>query len=149
MRLLRAGGGFSFLLLAALNSVLARTADTCTQNSPDSLYVGYITILFNLIGFAILGWKLPLRWLLPVLAVPMMFAAHYSYFALWFADGYLNHGLAACSVIAPDGNWEPSGDEPVIARIWIGALLSFWLPFAIASWKAVHYRPVHESRYAE
>jgi hypothetical protein len=149
MTAFRAALGFTVLMLAALNSVLARVVDTCTQNSPDSLYGGVLTIVLNVVGFLIIGGCLRLRWFLVVTAIPLAFAMHYSHFTLWFVDGYLSGTLAACDVMAPGGNWEPSGDEPALARIWIGAMLSFWLPFAIASWKAVQYRPVYESRYAE
>jgi hypothetical protein len=140
--------GTIILLVAALNSLIARTVETCTQNSPDSLYGGIITLGFNLVGFLVIGWQLRVRWLLIATVVPSIVAAQYTYFALWFAHGYMFQNLAACEVIARGGMWVPSGDEPAIARIWIGAALSFWMPLAIAYWKALHYRPVDEPRYA-
>ena len=123
------------LLLAGLNGVLAWSADTCTQNSPDAPYAGIFTVVLNMIGIAMLAWKgRPVGTLVAAsLAAP---------FALFYSGKWLQliDGATACNILTGAGSWEPSGDEPRLVLLWTAAVLSFWLGLAFALWRGYRER---------
>lgn len=125
---------FGFLLLCAggLNGLLAPIVDTCTQNSPDSLFGGVFTIGANILGFVLLACSASPRVLLGLSVLPGLAALSYTRFALWFADGYWQRGLSACSAITGDQTWELSGEEPFLTSLWLIAALTFWAGLGLA-----------------
>lgn len=124
----------ALLLLGALNGILAPVADTCTQNSPDSLVGGVFVIGFNLAGFALLSRGFRPVWIGLIAALPSLAAIKYTGFAIWFADGYWSHGMTACMAITGYDSWELSGDEDFFVKLWVAASLTFWAGLAYSLW---------------
>lgn len=118
------------LLLAGLNGLLAWSVDTCTQNSPDAPFAGYISLVLNILGFTVLAWKAKPVATLCAAAVPIPLAVLYS--GKWLQ---LIGGAPACTILTGDSSWEPSGDEQALILLWTCVVLSFWLGLAFALWR--------------
>ena len=136
MRHMVAVVGAMLLLLGALNSMIARVADTCTQNSPDSLVGGVFTVALNIIGFLCLAFADRPRTVVIASALPALAALSYTLFAIGFWEGVANRSMAACTAITGDPSWQQSGDESFLVGLWLAVALSFWAGLAAASFFA-------------
>lgn len=124
------------LALGALNAILARTVDTCTGGSADSLVGGVFTAMLNLLGFLMLarGTK---PWLLAlILVLPTLVALSYTAFALDFWRGYATRGMSACEAKTGEGDWALSGEEPQLIFYWVAAAAIYWIGLANAVWRS-------------
>lgn len=134
----RAVAAFPILTLAGLAGMLASAGDSCTQNSPDSLF-GFVFVLpLNLLGMVLLCWK-PRRW--PVVfasAIPALLALPYTRAAIALAAG-----APACTIVTGDTSWEMSGEETAFALGWGLSALIFWMGLAYAL--SGGYRPAHDT----
>lgn len=134
----RAFAAFLVLTLAGLNGMIASAGDTCTQNSPDSLF-GYIfTLPLNLLGIGLLCWK-PTRWAVIIATViPVLLALPYTRIAIDLASG-----TPACTILTGDPSWAMSGEETGFAIGWGLSALIFWMGLAYAL--SGGYRPAHDT----
>lgn len=133
----RAIPAFVLLTLAGFNGLIAFSADTCTQNSPDSLLAFIFTLPLNLAGMALLGWQ-PKRPAVAIAAiVPALLAIPYTMGTLELVSG-----APACTVITGSPAWEPNGEEGLFIAGWGASALIFWLGLAYALLGG--YRPRHD-----
>ena len=119
-----------------MSGLLAWSAETCTGNAPESLFLGIVTLPLNTLGVALLVWRPRPGPLLAIAAVPALAAAPYTLKTAELAQVYLSGGLGACDVLTGYGPWGPSGDEPFLLTLWISAAAVFWLGLALAAWRA-------------
>jgi hypothetical protein len=126
---------------------MAWTAETCTGNAPDSLFLGIFTLPLNCLGIALLAWRPRLGPFLAVAIVPAIIAMPYTLKTAQLAHGYLSQGLGACDVLMEYGPWGPSGDEPLFLALWVSATAVFWLGLALAGWRA--YRNAEKDETVE
>lgn len=134
----RAFAAFVVLTLAGLAGLLAGAGDTCSQNSPDSLFGYVFTLPLNLLGMALLCWK-PRRGPVIVAAiVPVLLALSYTRIAFDLA-----RGTPACTIITGEPGWDMSGAEAGFALGWGLSALIFWIGLAYAL--SGGYRPAHDT----
>ncbi len=134
------------LALGALNAILARTVDTCTGGSADSLVGGIVTAILNLVGFVMLvrGTR---PWLLAlVVALPTLAALSYTGFALDFWHGYVTRGMSACEAKTGETYWDLSGEEPQLIFFWVAAAAIYWIGLANAAWRSLKTKDLELDR---
>ena len=123
----RAVLAFVILTLGGLNALLAGSVETCTGNAADSLFGFVITLPLNMLGMALLGWRVPRIAVVIAAALPTVLALRYTLLAIELASG-----TPACTIITGDTHWEPGGDESTFALGWGAATLVFWIGLAVA-----------------
>lgn len=137
MHLLRAAIAFALLMLGGLIGLLAQSGDSCTGNSPDSLYAFILVVPLNLAGMLVLGWKPRLGIVMAVSAIPAVLSLSYLSAAI-----ALLTGTSACDLVSDFGPWEKSGEEMVFAAGWGISAAIFWLGLASAALRG--YRAAHD-----
>jgi hypothetical protein len=118
--------GTLLLMIGTANGMLAWSVETCTGASADSLWRGIITLLANVVAWALLARRMPSRPVLFVAALPALAALSYSISTIQLAVGYFAHGLSACSVLKAGQEFPTDGREPLFIILWLLVCLSFW-----------------------
>ena len=118
--------GTILVLVGAATGVLAWTVETCTGGSADSLWTGAVTLLANLLGWLLLGRRVPSKLVLFVAVLPAIAALSYSLSTAQLTIGYLSEGQSACALITKDETFSPDGREPLFIILWLLVCASFW-----------------------
>lgn len=135
--IVRATFGCLLLVLAGLNALISFNGDTCSQNSPDSLFGFVVTLPLNIAGMALLAWKPRSIAVIVAIVIPVLLAIPYT-----LDTARLLAGTPACTILTGTPDWEPSGEEAVFMAGWGASVLIFWLGLAYALLGG--YRPVHD-----
>jgi hypothetical protein len=105
---------------AVANAVFASAAETCTQDSADSLYGGFLSAILYLASLTIFLTR-PLPRAGWIALVPALLAlGNQVYFSLRLFIGYYAFAASACDVITGDPSHGFDGREPFFATWWFG-----------------------------
>ncbi len=114
--------------LGALNAILAMTVETCTGGSADSLMGGIYTLVFYMLGIAILFYRRPRRLVYISLVPPLLVAIWHTKYAVLFGVGYWLYDISACSIMPiAFANPGMDGREPFLTVLWGGLSLLIWV----------------------
>ena len=133
--------GTIFLFVGAATGVLAWALETCVGGKADSMWNGAVTLALNVLGWLLLGRRVPSKIVLFVAALPALAALIYTWSALQLSFGYLANGTSACAFIMADDTRAYDGRELLFIFLWLAASVSFWLGLvpvarrAISVWK--------------
>ncbi len=118
--------GTLLLLTGAATGMLAWSVATCTGDSADSLWIGAVALITNIIAWAFLGRRVPSKLVLIVAVLPALAALSYTASTIQLAAGYFGEGLSACDVIKSGEEFGRDGGEPLFILLWLLVCLSFW-----------------------
>lgn len=136
--------GTILLFIGAATGVMAWAVETCIGGSADSLVTGIVTLGANLLAWALLITRVPVKLVLFVAILPALAAVIYTGSTADFALGYLREGQSACAFLTADRGFEQDGREPQFILLWLVVCLSFWLGLlpiiarSIRVWKDSH-----------
>lgn len=114
------------LMVGNTTGMFAWSIETCTGDSAGSLWIGAIALAGNVIGWALLGRRVPSRLVLLVAFLPALAALSYTVSTIHLAVGYLAHGTSACAVIKQTAEFGQDGREPLFLALWLLTCISFW-----------------------
>ena len=132
--------GTIFLFVGAAFGLMAWAVETCTSGSADSLVTGIATLGANLLAWALLVTRVPVKLVFFVAVLPALAALMYTGSTVNFATGYLREGQSACAFLTGE-DFAPDGRELQFIMLWVTVCLSFWLGLlpimsrAIRVWK--------------
>jgi hypothetical protein len=118
--------GTLVMMLSAATGVSAWSVATCNGASAGSLWLGAATLATNIVGWALLGRRVPSKLVLLVALVPALGALSYTISTINLAAGYLGKGLSACTVLKGGQEFAHDGREPYFIILWLLVCISFW-----------------------
>jgi hypothetical protein len=118
--------GTLLLMTGAATGMLAWSVETCTGDSADSLWIGAIALIINIIAWALLGRRVPSKLVLIVAVLPALAALSYTASTIQLAAGYFGEGLSACDVMKSGEEFGSDGREPLFIILWLLVCTSFW-----------------------
>ncbi len=113
-------------MIGAATGMLAWSVATCTGDSADSLWIGAVALITNIIAWAFLGRRVPSKLVLIVAVLPALAALSYTASTIQLAVGYFGEGLSACDVLKDGADFGYDGREPAFIVLWLLVCLSFW-----------------------
>lgn len=129
--------GTIVLLVGAATGVFAWSIETCEGGTADSLWTGAVALAANLLGWLLLGRRVPSRLVLFVAVLPALAALSYTVSTIDLASGYVVHGRGACTLITAEEGYRPDGREPLFIFLWLLVSASFWAGLVPVALRAV------------
>ena len=118
--------GTILLFVGGATGVFAWAIETCANASADSLWTGAVTLAANLLGWILLGRRVPSKLVLFVAVLPALAALSYSWSTMQLTLGFVADGEGACRLITGDEEIGRDGREPLFILLWLLVSASFW-----------------------
>ena len=118
--------GTFILFIGGAAGLMAWSVETCAGGRANSLSIGVVALAANILGWILLGRRVPSKPVLFVAALPALAALSYTMSAVRLAKGYALEGLGACAAIKPGEEFGLDGREPLFVGLWLLVALSFW-----------------------
>jgi hypothetical protein len=122
--------GTLVLMISAGTGLAAWSVQTCVDDSAGPLATGIVTLVGNVVAWALLGKRVPSKVVLFVAAAPALAALSYTMSTVQLAVGYFGKGLSACSVLKPGIEFGMDGRELLFIVLWLITCVTFWAGLA-------------------